>query len=41
MSGYGPGDLGRLGYLDEDAPLIQKPFNRDTLLSALDRALGR
>ena len=39
MSGYSAAVLGTQGHLDDDSVLIQKPFNRDTLLAAVERAL--
>jgi CheY-like chemotaxis protein len=39
MSGYAAGVLSQ-GHLEEGDALLQKPFNRDTLLAAVSRALG-
>jgi two-component system, cell cycle sensor histidine kinase and response regulator CckA len=41
MSGYTAGVLNPQGHLDADSALLQKPFNRETLLSAVARALSR
>jgi two-component system, cell cycle sensor histidine kinase and response regulator CckA len=41
MSGYTAGVLNPQGHLDSDSALLQKPFNRDSLLAAVDRALVR
>jgi PAS domain S-box-containing protein len=41
MSGYTSGVLNPQGHLDEGSVLLQKPFNRDTLLAAVARALVR
>ncbi|GIJ49487.1 hypothetical protein Val02_63730 [Virgisporangium aliadipatigenens] len=41
MSGYTAGVLNPQGHLDQDSALLQKPFNRETLLAAVSRALAR
>ncbi|GAB7049950.1 hypothetical protein JCM9534A_50760 [Catenuloplanes indicus JCM 9534] len=40
MSGYTAGVLNPRGHLDENSTLIQKPFNRESLLTAVAKALG-
>jgi CheY-like chemotaxis protein len=39
MSGYTAGVLNPQGHLDTGSALLQKPFNRESLLAAIDRAL--
>jgi two-component system cell cycle sensor histidine kinase/response regulator CckA len=41
MSGYTAGVLAPQGHLDNDATLLQKPFNRESLLTAVAKALSR
>jgi two-component system, cell cycle sensor histidine kinase and response regulator CckA len=40
MSGYTTGVLNPRGHLDEDSELLPKPFNRQTLLAAVAKALA-
>jgi CheY-like chemotaxis protein len=37
-SGYAPAVLGPQAHIDDDSGLIQKPFNREALLTAIRRA---
>jgi FixJ family two-component response regulator len=39
MSGYGKGESSQQRVRDDGVPLIEKPFNRRTLLESVHRAL--